>query len=92
MSGSPFGDLPQPEWDRVESSIPSREPKIYFDFRDWWIGYYRSSDYHYVCPLPTLVIRWRRRSYWTQEQVERVDREIAEFADEIRPVLEPPSE
>lgn len=34
--------------------------KIYLDFNDWWIGYYRGSTYHFVCPLPTLVIRWRR--------------------------------
>ena len=36
--------------------------RIYLAFRDWWIGYYRSDRYHYVCPLPTLVIRWRRRA------------------------------
>lgn len=35
--------------------------RIYLDFRDWWIGYYRGEDHHYVCILPTLVIRWRRR-------------------------------
>ena len=34
--------------------------KIYLDFRDWWIGYYRSSNHHYICPLPTVVIRWKR--------------------------------
>lgn len=34
---------------------------IYFDFRDWWVGYYRGDEHHYVCPLPTLVVRWRRR-------------------------------
>lgn len=34
---------------------------IYIDTRDWWIGYYRSGVYHYVCPLPTVVIRWPRR-------------------------------
>lgn len=34
--------------------------KIYFDFRDWWIGYYRGEHFHFVCPLPTLVIRWPR--------------------------------
>jgi hypothetical protein len=28
--------------------------------RDWWIGYYRSDDHHYVCPLPCLVIKWER--------------------------------
>ncbi len=33
---------------------------VYFDFNDWWVGYYRGDTHHYVCPLPTLVIRWRR--------------------------------
>lgn len=36
---------------------------VYFDFRDWWIGYYRGSRDHYVCLLPTLVIRWPRRRW-----------------------------
>jgi hypothetical protein len=31
----------------------------YVDTRDWWIGYCRGPNHHYVCPLPTLVIRWR---------------------------------
>jgi hypothetical protein len=35
--------------------------KIYFDFHDWWIGYYSGDRYHYICPLPTLVIRWKRK-------------------------------
>lgn len=35
--------------------------KIYFEPRDWWVGYYRGDTHHYVCPLPMLVIRWRRR-------------------------------
>ena len=34
---------------------------IYRDRRDWWVGYYRGDTHHYVCPLPTLVIRWARR-------------------------------
>jgi len=34
---------------------------IYIDFRDWWVGYYRAPDYHYVCLLPCVVIRWARR-------------------------------
>jgi hypothetical protein len=34
---------------------------VYFDFNDWWIGYYRGPNHHYVCPVPTVVIRWRRR-------------------------------
>ena len=38
----------------------SRDLCWYFDLNDWWIGYYRGDRHHYVCPLPTLVIRWRR--------------------------------
>jgi len=34
---------------------------VYFDFNDWWIGYYRGETHHYVCVIPTLVIRWKRR-------------------------------
>lgn len=35
--------------------------KIYLDFRDWWIGWYRGDPrYHYVCPLPCVVIRWEK--------------------------------
>lgn len=35
--------------------------KIYIDANDWWIGYYRSERHHYVCLLPTVVIRWKRK-------------------------------
>lgn len=35
--------------------------KVYIDTNDWWIGYYRGDTHHYVCPLPTVVIRWTRR-------------------------------
>lgn len=34
--------------------------KIYIDTRDWWIGWYRGDRFHYVCPLPAVVIRWAR--------------------------------
>ena len=43
---------------------------VYFDFQDWWIGYYRKrsrqfvrGDHgrHYVCLIPTLVISWPMR-------------------------------
>lgn len=37
--------------------------KVYFDFNDWWVGYYRGPNHHYVCPAPTVVIRWRRRAF-----------------------------
>lgn len=36
--------------------------RVYIDRADWWIGYYRGPNHHYVCPLPTVVIRWKRRS------------------------------
>jgi hypothetical protein len=35
--------------------------KVYLDFHDWWVGYYRGGRHHYVCPLPCVVIRWARR-------------------------------
>jgi len=31
---------------------------LYRDKDDWWVGYYRGKTHHYVCLLPTLVIRW----------------------------------
>lgn len=39
-----------------------RALRVGFDARDWWIGYYRGDRHHYVCPLPTVVVRWRARS------------------------------
>lgn len=36
--------------------------RVYLDFRDWWIGYYRGDDHHYFCPFFTVVIRWNRKS------------------------------
>ena len=35
--------------------------RVYRDPNDWWIGYYRGDTHHYVCLLPTIVLRWRRR-------------------------------
>lgn len=35
--------------------------KVYIEPADWWIGYYRGPNHHYVCPLPCIVIRWARR-------------------------------
>lgn len=35
--------------------------RVYIDTRDWWVGYYRGQMNHYVCPVPTVVIRWPRR-------------------------------
>lgn len=34
--------------------------KLYRDYNDWWVGYYRGPNHHYVCLLPTFVIRWNR--------------------------------
>jgi hypothetical protein len=34
--------------------------KVYREPRDWWVGYYRGDTHHYVCVLPTIVIRWSR--------------------------------
>ena len=37
--------------------------KVYFDTRDMWVGLYRDTGkgIRYLCPLPCLVIRWRKR-------------------------------
>lgn len=35
-------------------------PAVYLDTDDRRIGHYRGPNHHYVCPLPMLVIRWRR--------------------------------
>lgn len=34
--------------------------KVYFDFRDWWIGLYIGPNHLYFCIL-TLVLRVKRR-------------------------------
>lgn len=34
--------------------------KVYWEPRDWWVGVYFGLDHIYVCPLPTLVIRFGR--------------------------------
>ena len=43
-----------------ENKQGSRELSVYIDVRDWWIGYYRGPNHHYVCILPLIVIRWKR--------------------------------
>ena len=48
-------------WHAIADRRPPRQMKVYFDLHDWWVGYYRGDEHHYVCPLPTLVIRWTRR-------------------------------
>lgn len=35
--------------------------KLAFEKRDAWIGVYVSKDTIYVCPLPFLVVKIRRR-------------------------------
>lgn len=63
--------------------------QVYFDRRDWWVGYYRGSSHHYVCLLPTLVIRWPDRNERTFVRAAR--RARAEFdnfdytAEDLRP-------
>lgn len=34
---------------------------VYIEPRDIWVGVYVAHGAVYVCPLPMLVIRWRRR-------------------------------
>lgn len=34
---------------------------VYFDVHDWWVGYYMGVNAHFVCLLPTVVIRIRRK-------------------------------
>jgi hypothetical protein len=47
--------------------------KIYFDFNDWWVGYYRGENYHFICPLPTLVIRRERdTSKWEHDFINNI--------------------
>lgn len=36
--------------------------KVYLEPRDVWVGYFRGDSHHFVCLLPCVVIRWRRRS------------------------------
>jgi hypothetical protein len=33
---------------------------VYWEPRDVWVGVYVADRAVYVCPLPTLVVRWRR--------------------------------
>lgn len=34
--------------------------KVYFDLRDWWVGVFVDEYHWYICPIPTLVFRFRR--------------------------------
>lgn len=35
--------------------------RVYFELRDAWIGFYVARDAVYVCPVPFLVIAWKRK-------------------------------
>lgn len=35
--------------------------KVYWDFRDWWVGVFFDTYYLYICIIPCLVLRIRRR-------------------------------
>lgn len=48
-------------WRLVRPSRPRRTLRLYVACRDWWVGYYRGDGHHYVCLLPTIVLRWKRR-------------------------------
>lgn len=47
--------------DLNEATEAADPPKVYIDSNDWWVGYYRGPNHHYVLLLPTVVIRWRRK-------------------------------
>lgn len=51
MTHDPSADQPD-GWPRLS---------VYLEPRDWWIGVYVAPGAVFVCPLPTLVIRWQRR-------------------------------
>lgn len=57
---SSFYDEPPDGW---RSLVAEPEPrfKIYLEWRDIWIGAYIASDAVYVCPLPCVVLRFRRK-------------------------------
>jgi hypothetical protein len=31
---------------------------VYRDKADWWVGVYFGPNHVYICPLPTLVLRF----------------------------------
>jgi hypothetical protein len=35
--------------------------RVYIDWSDAWVGAYIGPGAIYFCPLPFLVIRWKRR-------------------------------
>lgn len=36
---------------------------LYVEPRDVWVGLYAAPDAFYVCPLPTVVLRWQRHPH-----------------------------
>lgn len=65
--------------------------KLYFDRRDWWSGYYRGDNgYHYVCVLPTLVLRWGAGPAPVQEGDEVWVRARVYHASDQRAMIEVP--
>jgi hypothetical protein len=50
-----------------------RALRVYLDFADWWVGYYRGPHHHYVCPLPCVVVRWDREPQKVVRSRETVD-------------------
>jgi hypothetical protein len=53
--------------------------RVYRDRNDWWVGYYRGANHHYVCLLPTLVIRWTRRAVQPAEKPEMTERFVHRY-------------
>jgi hypothetical protein len=47
-------------WPCANGPQPPRV-RFYFEPRDAWVGAYIAKDAVYVCPLPFLVIRFRRK-------------------------------
>lgn len=39
-------------------TFPAGRVAIYLEPRDLWVGVFNDRRYLYVCPLPTLVVRW----------------------------------
>jgi hypothetical protein len=35
--------------------------KIYIDWNDQWVGRYRGPNHNYICIIPCIVIRLRRK-------------------------------
>lgn len=52
------------EVESLRSALPRRltmgRLSIYLEPRDAWIGVYVAANAVYVCPVPFVVVRWRR--------------------------------